>query len=68
MDIIKAKERFFEFDEIRDGTVFSYKDGVYIKTNTNTAVNLETGEFIESGDVYKWNTCTIYPRASLKLS
>lgn len=67
MDIIKAKEKFFEFDEIRSGTVFTYNDKVYIKTNINTAVDLENGESLESGDIYKWKSCLIYPRASLKL-
>lgn len=67
MDIIRTKDKVLQFTDIRPGTIFICGGVVYIKTDKNRAVDLESGHEATE-DVSKWNKCTIYPRASLKLN
>lgn len=58
-------KRSIGFNDIRQATVFTYKDKIYLKCEGDKAVDLA------NGDIYhpetEWVECYIYPQASLRL-
>lgn len=66
----KPTKKSMEFDKIREGTVFTCEGKVYLKGTGGAAVDLETGNIIYPANDTNhsmWNTCLIYPRASVNL-
>lgn len=63
MKIDKSKKREIRYEDIRQGTVFVFKENAYIKTDSG-AVNLLDGSTSMPSE---WNECYIYPNASLRL-
>lgn len=64
-----VNKRSIKFINIREGTVFTYSSGTYMRCTDNAAVDLSNGKIIyptkENKD--EWSECLIYPRASVQL-
>lgn len=67
MYIEKHDKRSIEFAKIRQGTVLTHNDGVYIKGSGESAVDLKTGQIIYPANDGQWEDCLIYPYASVNL-
>lgn len=59
-----TREINMEFMKIRPGTAFMFEDKTYFKCEGDAAVDLVSGEIIRPAN---WNTCTIYPGATVQL-
>ena len=67
MRIKEEAKKPINFASIRSGCGFKCNNSLYIKGDDG-ATNLETGQRIEpSAEETKWNTCYIYPKATITL-
>ena len=65
----KDKKRSIKFEDIREGTVFTWNSGTYIKGSGGAAMNAATGQitYPANDTTGEWDKCFIYPRASLSI-
>lgn len=60
-------KKSIDYASIKTGCVFKCGKAFFIKGDDG-ATNLETGQRVEpSAEDTKWNTCYIYPKASMSL-
>jgi hypothetical protein len=66
----KFDKRKFNFEDIRQATIFTKHGETFIKGSSNSAVNIETGQILYPANDADggWDECFIYPRASLRLT
>ena len=67
MRIKEEIKKPINYASIRSGCVFKCGSSIFIKGDDG-ATNLETGQRVEpSAEDTRWNTCYIYPKASIQL-